>query len=219
MIDASSAPPSPGRPLTLVLALAAVGGRRGLAQRPAARRLPRPRRRRSSTSSCRTRRWAPRSWRPAIAIPMEVALAGLPDVRRIRSTSQLGVAQVTSRVRAGRRLLPLPPVRGRAGRRRRPRELPPGTDAPLVSSLTGRLNEIFEFTLEAEPGAADLMAPARPGGVRGEEPPARRARASRPSSGWAATCGSSRCSSTPTAWRRAAITLDEVLHAVRAAPT
>ena len=31
----------------------------------------------------------------AIAIPMEVGLAGLPDVRRIRSTSQLGVAQVT----------------------------------------------------------------------------------------------------------------------------
>src|SRR5438094_7962419 len=31
----------------------------------------------------------------AIAIPMEVALAGLPDVRRIRSVSQLGVSQVT----------------------------------------------------------------------------------------------------------------------------
>ena len=31
----------------------------------------------------------------AIAIPLEVALAGLPDVRRIRSNSQLGVAQVT----------------------------------------------------------------------------------------------------------------------------
>ena len=31
----------------------------------------------------------------AIAIPLEVALAGLPDVRRIRSASQLGVAQVT----------------------------------------------------------------------------------------------------------------------------
>ncbi len=36
-------------------------------------------------------------------------------------------------------------------------QLPPGTDAPLVSSLTGRLNEIFELTLEAEPGVADLM--------------------------------------------------------------
>ena len=36
-------------------------------------------------------------------------------------------------------------------------QLPPGTEPPLLSSLTGRLNEIFEFTLEAEPGAADLM--------------------------------------------------------------
>src|SRR5206468_6530790 len=30
-----------------------------------------------------------------VAIPMEVALAGLPNVRRIRSTSQVGVSQVT----------------------------------------------------------------------------------------------------------------------------
>jgi len=92
----------------------------------------------------------------AIAIPVEVALAGLPDVRRIRSTSQLGVAQVTiefepdadyyrSRQFVAERVAQLGT------------QLPPGTDAPLLSSLTGRLNEIFEFTLEAEPGAADLM--------------------------------------------------------------
>src|SRR3954467_11208743 len=30
-----------------------------------------------------------------IAVPLEVALAGLPDVRRIRSSSLLGVTQVT----------------------------------------------------------------------------------------------------------------------------
>ncbi|XXF77135.1 efflux RND transporter permease subunit [Myxococcaceae bacterium GXIMD 01537] len=92
----------------------------------------------------------------AVAIPMEVALAGLPDVRRIRSTSQLGVTQVTvefepdadyyrSRQLVAERVAAATP------------ELPAGTDAPLVSSLTGRLNEVFEFTLEAEPGAADLM--------------------------------------------------------------
>jgi cobalt-zinc-cadmium resistance protein CzcA len=92
----------------------------------------------------------------AIAIPLEVALAGLPDVRRVRSTSQLGVAQVTiefdpntdyyrSRQFVAERVAQ---VSG---------QLPAGTDPPLISSLTGRLNEIFEFTLEAEPGAADLM--------------------------------------------------------------
>jgi len=92
----------------------------------------------------------------AIAIPLEVALAGLPDVRRVRSNSQLGVAQVTiefdpsadyyrSRQFVAERVAQ---VSG---------QLPPGTDAPLISSLTGRLNEIFEFTLEADAGAADLM--------------------------------------------------------------
>jgi cobalt-zinc-cadmium resistance protein CzcA len=93
----------------------------------------------------------------AIAIPLEVALAGLPDVRRVRSNSQLGVSQVTiefdpdadyyrSRQFVAERVAQ---VTG---------QLPPGTDPPLISSLTGRLNEIFEFTLEAEPGSADLMA-------------------------------------------------------------
>ncbi|MEA2605031.1 MAG: heavy metal efflux system protein [Acidobacteriota bacterium] len=92
-----------------------------------------------------------------VAIPLEVALAGLPEVRRVRSSSQLGVAQVRvefepdadyyrARQMVGER------VNQAAG------ELPPGTGAPLVSSLTGRLNEILELTLEAEPGAADPMA-------------------------------------------------------------
>jgi len=91
-----------------------------------------------------------------IAIPLEVALAGLPDVRRVRSNSQLGVAQVTiefepnadyyrSRQFVAERVSQVTA------------QLPEGTDPPLISSLTGRLNEIFEFTLEAEPGAADLM--------------------------------------------------------------
>src|SRR5687768_12004514 len=92
----------------------------------------------------------------AISIPLEVALAGLPDVRRVRSNAQLGVAQVTiefdpsadyyrSRQFVAERAAQ---VSG---------QLPAGTDPPLISSLTGRLNEIFEFTLEADPGAADLM--------------------------------------------------------------
>ena len=93
----------------------------------------------------------------SIAIPLETSLAGLPNVRRIRSTSQLGVAQVTVEFEAdaeyyrSRQL-----VAERVGQVTP--QLPPGTDAPLVSSLTGRLNEIFELTLEAEPGVADLMA-------------------------------------------------------------
>src|SRR3989454_3151661 len=69
-----------------------------------------------------------------IAIPMEVGLAGLPDVRRIRSNSQLGVSQVTVEFEANadyyrsRQL-----VAERVGQTP---QLPPGTDAPLISSLT-----------------------------------------------------------------------------------
>src|SRR5262245_31374679 len=98
----------------------------------------------------------PEELETGIAIPLEVALAGLPGIRRVRSTSQLGVVQVTlefepdadyfrSRQLVSERVAQVVP------------QLPPGTDAPLVSSLTGRLNEIFELTLEAEPGVADLM--------------------------------------------------------------
>lgn len=92
----------------------------------------------------------------SIAIPLEVALAGLPSARRIRSSSQLGVCQVTIEFEPDAdyyRARQLVSERvAQAGS-----QLPPGTDAPLVSSLTGRLNEIYEFTLEAEPGSADLM--------------------------------------------------------------
>ncbi len=91
-----------------------------------------------------------------IAIPLEAALAGLPDIRRIRSVSQLGVCQVTvefepdadyyrARQFVAERVNQIGP------------QLPPGTEPPLLSGVTGRLNEIFEFTLEADPGAADLM--------------------------------------------------------------
>jgi cobalt-zinc-cadmium resistance protein CzcA len=93
----------------------------------------------------------------SVAIPMEAALAGLPEVRRIRSSSQLGVSQVTVEFEAesdyyrARQL-----VAERIGQVAT--QLPPGTDAPLLSSLTGRLNEILEFTLETQSGAVDLMA-------------------------------------------------------------
>jgi cobalt-zinc-cadmium resistance protein CzcA len=92
----------------------------------------------------------------AVAIPIETALAGLPEVRRVRSTSQLGVSQITVEFEPdadyflSRQLVAERVGQAASG-------LPPGTETPLLSSLTGRLNEIFEFTLEAEPGTADLM--------------------------------------------------------------
>ncbi len=91
-----------------------------------------------------------------VAIPLEVALAGLPEVRRIRSGSQTGVAQVRvefepdADYHLSRQL-----VSERVSQAAR--DFPPGTGAPLVSSLTGRLNEIMELVIEADPGTAGLM--------------------------------------------------------------
>ncbi|HEY1303856.1 MAG TPA: efflux RND transporter permease subunit [Vicinamibacterales bacterium] len=92
----------------------------------------------------------------AVAIPLETALAGLPEVRRIRSSSQLGVSQITIEFEPdadyyrARQF-----VAERIGQASS--DLPPGTGAPLLSSLTGRLNEVLEFTIEAQSGAVDLM--------------------------------------------------------------
>jgi cobalt-zinc-cadmium resistance protein CzcA len=89
-----------------------------------------------------------------IAIPFETALSGLPQVRRVRSSSTLGVVQIT---------IEFEPDADHARSRqyvaeRMPQvELPPGTETPLLSGVTGRLNEIFEITVEAKPGVADLM--------------------------------------------------------------
>ena len=91
-----------------------------------------------------------------IAIPLESALAGLPDVRRVRSSNQLGVAQVTiefapdadyyrARQLVSERLALVAA------------QLPPGSGTPLLSGVTGRLNEIVEITLQAAPGTVDLM--------------------------------------------------------------
>lgn len=91
-----------------------------------------------------------------VAVPLEVALAGLPEVRRILSTSQAGVAQVRVEFEPDAdyylsRQLVTERVNQAA------RDLPPGTGAPLVSSLTGRLNEVMELVIEAAPGTAGLM--------------------------------------------------------------
>lgn len=90
-----------------------------------------------------------------VAVPIETALAGIPGTRRLRSTSTAGVTQVT---------IELDPDADHARSRQLVAErlatvaLPAGAGAPLLSSLTGRLNEIFEITIEADPGTADLMA-------------------------------------------------------------
>jgi cobalt-zinc-cadmium resistance protein CzcA len=89
-----------------------------------------------------------------VAIPFETALSGLPSVRRVRSSSTLGVVQVTIEFEPD---ADYPRSRQYVAERLSQVELPPGTDPPLLSGVTGRLNEIFEITIEAKPRVADLM--------------------------------------------------------------
>ena len=142
--------------LTALLVAAGTDDRRVLAAGPAARRVSRSVRAGLQRHRAERRRWAPRNSRPPSRFRSKSRSPGLPDVRRVRSNSQLGVAQVTIEFEPNAdyyrsRQFVAERVAQVAG------QLPAGTDPPLISSLTGRLNEIFEFTLEAEPGAADLM--------------------------------------------------------------
>jgi cobalt-zinc-cadmium resistance protein CzcA len=89
-----------------------------------------------------------------VAVPFETALSGLPQVRRVRSSSTLGVVQITVEFEPD---ADHARARQYVAERLAQVELPPGTDAPLLSGVTGRLNEIFELTVEAKPGVADLM--------------------------------------------------------------
>jgi len=89
-----------------------------------------------------------------VAVPFETALSGLPSVRRVRSSSTLGVVEVTVEFEPD---ADYPRSRQYVAERLSQVELPPGTEPPLLSGVTGRLNEIFEITIEAAPDVLDLM--------------------------------------------------------------
>ena len=66
-----------------------------------------------------------------IAVPMEVGLAGLPQVRRIRSSSQLGVCQITIEFEPDADYYRARQLVAERVAQVRP-QLPPGTDPPLL---------------------------------------------------------------------------------------
>jgi cobalt-zinc-cadmium resistance protein CzcA len=92
---------------------------------------------------------APEELELSVTLPLESSLNGLPGVRRIRSVTQQGVSQVTvefdsdvdywrARQLVTERLAQVLP------------QLPDGTRPPLLSSLTNRLNEVYEFLVEGD---------------------------------------------------------------------
>jgi len=83
----------------------------------------------------------------AVAQPVELAMLGLPGVRRVTSTLQTGIAQIVvafesdtdpwrSRQLVGEKLATLVGA------------FPEGTESPLITSAAGRLQEIQELVLE-----------------------------------------------------------------------
>ena len=95
---------------------------------------------------------APEELELSVTLPLESSLNGLPGVRRIRSVTQQGVSQVTvefesdvdywrARQLVTERLAQVLP------------QLPEGTRPPLLSSLTNRLNEVYEYLVEGDVGS------------------------------------------------------------------
>jgi cobalt-zinc-cadmium resistance protein CzcA len=92
---------------------------------------------------------APEELELSVTLPLESSLNGLPGVRRIRSVTQQGVSQVTvefesdidywrARQLVTERLSQVLP------------QLPEGTRPPVLSSLTNRLNEVYEYLVEGD---------------------------------------------------------------------
>jgi len=99
---------------------------------------------------------APEELEVAVAVPLELALQGVPGVRRVRSQCALGVAQLTVEFEPDADYLQARQlVAERLGSVAA--TFPPGIEVPVVSSVAVRLNEILELSLESAPGKADLM--------------------------------------------------------------
>ncbi len=99
---------------------------------------------------------APEELETQIAIPLETALNGLPGVRKVRTLCAVGIAQVTVEFEPDTDYL-----RARQFVSEKVNQVaagfPPSIEAPLISSVAVRLNEVMELSLEAQPGKADLM--------------------------------------------------------------
>lgn len=84
-----------------------------------------------------------------VAIPLERAMAGLPNLRRVRSFCQAGVVQTTVELDPdadyfrARQLVGERVTLARA-------VLPEGLEPPLVSGVSARLNEVLELIVESD---------------------------------------------------------------------
>src|SRR5262249_28177547 len=86
-----------------------------------------------------------------ITLPIEIAMAGLPDIQEVRSLSKFGLSQVTVvfgdhvSISFARQLVQerLQEARG---------QIPPGLGTPQMGPISTGLGEVFQYRLEAPEG-------------------------------------------------------------------
>ena len=137
---------------------------------------------------------------------------GLPDVRRIRSISSSACARSPSNSSR------TPTTTARAssspsGSTRSARSCHREPSRRCCPASPGRLNEIFEFTLEAEPGVGGSDDAPRPGGIRRAEPAARGPRRRGRRAAWRLSA-QFQVQLDPERMAARRVSLDEVIHAV-----
>lgn len=87
-----------------------------------------------------------------ITLPVELAMFGLPELEQIRSVSKFGLSQVTVIFREGTDIyFARQQVQERLQAARE--EIPEGFGTPEMGPISTGLGEIFQYTIEAEPGS------------------------------------------------------------------
>ena len=93
-----------------------------------------------------------------VTVPIEAAMAGLPDVEQVRSLSRFGLSQVTVVFRDGTNIYfarQLVSERLQSARE----NLAPGVGAPVLGATATGLGEIYMWVVEARPDVTRVILP------------------------------------------------------------
>ncbi|MCI0527308.1 MAG: efflux RND transporter permease subunit, partial [Nitrospira sp.] len=98
--------------------------------------------------------WSPEEVETLVTFPLESAFNGAPFVKRVRSSSGIGIAVVFIEFEWGTDIFK---ARQLVSERLQTVTLPSGVEPPLMAPISSRLGEIVEFALEDEGGKLSQM--------------------------------------------------------------